>query len=372
VVTPSSNPNKNPGCTIEVPVTTTAYYLEPTIHSSATVSPDKNTIYTMNPDLASDSVQERNLTVTAEDSTQKTYTITVKRALSADATLKSISLTDVTDGNNSPISGYSPITIRPGNVSYNVTVTGDVEEILISVEKNDSKATVTTDLTQTVSLSYGINRVPINLVAENGTTTGSYVLNITRNKKIDATLKDLQVNSATVTNFVGTNTGYTYPANGANLSYNTTSLNILAHVNDDKSSDAIENAIIQNVVVRYNDEATPHNVTITPSEEVTASVPLSTGKNVIEIEVAAQDRTQTKKYTITVNRAKNTDTSIQKVEVYYDGTYHEATLETSGIYTITVPNDVTRVFKEGSTPTSGAVKVIPASGATSDDPVAMW
>lgn len=372
VVSPATEAGKNPGCTIEVPVTTTAYYLEPTIHSSASLSPDKGTIYTMNPDSLTDSIQERNLTVTAEDSTQKTYTITVKRALSADATLKTISLTDITNGKNSPISGYSPIVIRPSDVSYNVTVTGDVEEILVAVEKNDLKASVTTDLTQPISLSYGINKVQINTIAENGTTTGSYVLNITRNKKIDATLKDLQVNSATLTNFIGSNTSYTYPVNGMNLPYNTTSLNILAHVNDDKSIDAIENAIVQSVVVRYNNESTPHSITITPSEEVTASIPLATGKNEIEIEVAAQDRAQTKKYTITVNRSKNNDASIEKVEIYYDGTFHEATKEANGTYTITVPNNVNQAFKAETPEAPGAVRVTPRTGATINDPVAMW
>ncbi len=349
----------NTSCTITVPEGTTEYYLIPSIHDQATVTPVETTKYTMDVNDPNDSIQNRTLTVTAENtSVSKSYTVKVERAKSSNANLGSITLTDVTNGKNVniPVNNFNA-----NKTSYNITVAGDVEDVKIEATKEDSKATIETTVPQTITLSnYGINQFTINVTAEDGKATKAYVLNITRLEKLDDTLSDLKVEGSTINGFASNTTSYVY----SDVPYSKTSLNINAIVNDNKSTETDINAIISEIKVNGN------SIAFTQKEDVTVDVPLSTGDNKIEIVVAAQNRNQTKKYEISVNRALNNDNGIQKVEVYFDGALHEAgyNMET-GTYDIVVPYN-TELIQNTTTNTNGYIKVTPNNGAVATDKLA--
>lgn len=345
-------------CTIEVPTNTTAYFLEPIMDSTQRVEPVVGTKYTMDPNLVSDSEQTRPITIYAEDGTPENYTIKVKRAKSTVAYLKSLTLTDITGGKNENI----PVAFNEETTTYNVIVNGDVTDIKIEAEKKDSKSTIDKTLPHTMTINNyeEANSFVIRVTAEDGTTSIPYTINITRKAKTDATLRDLRVEGTTLSDFASTKINYTY----TDVAYNKTSIDIGASVNDDIASNILENAIIKEVKVNGN------NVSITSDTDITTSIPLRTGSNTIEVVVAAQNRSTTKAYTIVINRAKNQDTGVSKVEVYFEGAFHEALWNnTKNAYEITVPyNTITAQGTNAST--DGYVRVTPNEGATSTDALA--
>lgn len=345
-------------CTIEVPTNTTAYFLEPVMDSTQRVEPVIGTKYTMDPTLTSDSEQTRPITIYAEDGTPENYTIRVKRAKSTVAYLKSLTLTDVTGGKNENI----PVAFSEETTTYNVTVDGDVTDVKIEAEKKDSKSKIDKTLPHTMNISnYEVaNSFVIRVTAEDDTTSLPYTINITRKAKTDATLRDLRIEGTTLSDFAKTETNYTY----TDVAYNKTSIDIGATVSDDIAANLIENAIIKEIKVNGN------NASITSATDVTTSVPLRTGSNTIEVVVAAQNRSTTKTYKVVVNRAKNQDTGISKVEVYFEGAFHEALWNnTNNAYEITVPyNTVTAQGTNAST--DGYVRVTPNTGVTSTDALA--
>lgn len=345
-------------CTIEVPVTTTAYFLEPVIDSTQRVNPPASTKYTMDATLASDSIQVRPITIIAEDDSTENYTITVKRAKSSNTNLKSLTLTDVTGGKNENIS----IAFNKATQTYNVTVDGTVTDIKIEAELEDSKATIDKTLPHVMTINnYEVaNPFTINITAEDGIADKAYTINITRKAKTDATLKSLNIEGALVNGFSGNTTSYTLN----DVAYNTTSLEVSAIVNDDLSTNNQENAIISEIRVNGS------NLTITNDTSITTSIPLITGTNTIEVVVAAQNRSTTKTYTLTVNRAKNQDVGVKKVDVYYEGAFHEALWNSSkNAYEITVPYNT--VIAQGTNAgADGYVRVTPNDGETTSDALA--
>jgi hypothetical protein len=108
--------------------------------------------------------------VTAEAGNYSIYTIKVTRAaaLSSDATLKTLT---VSQGTLSP--GFSPTT-----VNYTVQVANNVSSITVAAAANHAKAKVTGD-TGTKSLAVGENPFQIKVTAENGSSQ-IYTVKVTR------------------------------------------------------------------------------------------------------------------------------------------------------------------------------------------------
>lgn len=334
-------------CTIEVPTGTTGYRLEAIIDPEATVSPANSTEYTMTT-ASSDSSQTRQLVVTAENNSKKTYTVTVNRAKSSNANLSAITITDVTNGSNTnvPVNNFST-----EKTSYNITVPATTEDIKIEATTEDEKATITTDLSLPKTLSFDSNnQITINVRAENGTATKAYVLNITRSRGIDATLKDLKVEGTTISGFLPASTTYIYTP----VAYNKTQLSIEGIAND-------ENANVTGITVN----GTP--VSLTANQDVTSTVDLSTGTNDIIITVTAHDTTITKDYKISVDRALNDSTDIRGINIKNGTTNIPATVDASDPYKwyVTVPNSITEA-------NSGNVIVTVAPGAASYDALATY
>lgn len=345
-------------CTISVPVTTTAYFLEPVMDSTQKVTPVATTKYTMNPNLVTDGTQERPLTIIAEDDSTENYTVKVVRAKSSNANLKSITLTNITGGKNENIS----IAFNKGTPAYNIEVDGTVTDIKIEAEKEDSKATIVETLPHTMTINNYevVNSFTINVTAEDGVADKAYTINVTRKAKTDATLKSLNVDGTLVSSFASNKE--TYSLN--DVAYNKTTLEVSGSVTDSLSANLAENAIIKEVKVNGT------NLTITSNTSTTVDVPLTTGANTIEVVVAAQNRSVTKTYTMTVNRAKNQDVGVKRVDVYYEGAFHEAIWNQDKFaYEITVPYN-TVIAQGANASADGYVRVTPNDGETSTDALA--
>ena len=125
--------------------------------------------------------------VTAEDgNTAKTYTVTVTRAApppSADATLSSLTLSD------------AAFTFASDTTSYDVSVANGVDETTVRATANDDGATYeiklggVVDADGTVSLAVGGNVITVEVTAEDGKTTKTYTVTVTRAAP-DATAPD--------------------------------------------------------------------------------------------------------------------------------------------------------------------------------------
>lgn len=279
-------------CRIEVPVSTLEFQLEAEISDTASISPVNGTTYQM---PASESTKEIILTVTAEDGTITTYTVTVIRQKSSNNNLADLKVDGVT------VKDFNPLT-----QTYELTVPGTTSEVTVSATVEDTdKATIITDLSNPFTLEFDTrNKIEVTVKSEDNTAK-TYTIYITRSHRQDITLKDLTINGVTVTDFNPTKDNYTL----TDLPYNTHQLNIVATPNDTlatKTGDGL---------VRIN-----------------------TGNNQITITVIAHDTSVTHDYIINVKRNLNNDTSIKGITLAgVEATYNTSSKK----YEVTVPNNIT-------------------------------
>jgi len=219
------------------------------------------------------------IATSADGTKNKTYTITVTRAPSSDATLSSIKLS----------SGALSPSFASGTTSYTASVANTVSTITITAATTDANATIKVNGTAVTSgtasgaiaLAEGIQTV-INAVitAQDGTTTQSYNVTVARAPSTNANLSTLGQSAGGLSPaFSSTTTGYT-----ENVS-NATATMTLKPV----SSDA-------NATIKVNGTAVTSGTT-------TAPITLAVGANTITTVVTAQNGTTTKIYTLTVTRA---------------------------------------------------------------------
>ena len=220
--------------------------------------------------------------VTAEDgTTTKTYTVTVTRAApSTDATLSALGLSGVT---------LSPAFASP-TTAYTADVANDVEQTTVTATVNDDGASSVvkiggvTDADGTVDLAVGANVITVEVTAEDGTTTKTYTVTVTRAAtSTDATLSALGLSGVTLSPaFASATTAYT--ADVANDVEQTT------------------------VTPTTNYGGASYVVKLGGVGDADGTMDLAVGANVITVEVTAEDGTTTETYTATVTRAASVPT----------------------------------------------------------------
>ena len=169
-----------------------------------------------------------------DDSTTKTYTVTVTRAEppSTDATLSALTLSGIDFG-----------TFASGTSSYTASVANSVTETTVTPTVNHSGATYViklggvTDADGVVSLSVGSNVITVEVTAEDDETTQTYTVSVTQAvpPSTDAALSALSLSGIVFGTFDSTTT--TYSAQVANSVSQTT---VTPTVNDSGASYVIK------------------------------------------------------------------------------------------------------------------------------------
>ena len=211
--------------------------------------------------------------VTAEDgATTKTYTVTVTRAAppSDDATLSGLSLSGVDIG-----------AFASGTTAYAADVAHDVASTTVTATPNDGNATVAiggvVGTQRTVTLAEGPNAITVAVTAEDGATTKTYTVTVTRAAppSDDATLSGLSLSGIDIGAFASGTTAY-----AANVAHGVASTTVSATPNDGNATVAIGGVV-----------------------GMQRTVTLAVGSNAITVAVTAEDGATTKTYTVTVTRA---------------------------------------------------------------------
>ena len=279
--------------------------------------------------------------VTAEDTTTtQKYSVTVTRAAppSSDATLKALSLT-----------GTSLGAFRSVTTSYSAQVANSVTEITVTPSVNHSGASYViklggvTDSDGTVSLAVGRNVITVEVTAEDGNTTQTYTVNVTRADppSIDATLSALTLSDIDFGTFASDTTSYS------------------ADVGNDVSQTTVTPIV--------NDSGASYVIKLEGVTDADASVALSVGKNVITVEVTAEDNSTTKTYTVTVTRGEPPSTDATLSALILSGIDSGTFDSTTTSYSASVVNSVSQTTVTPTVNDSGASYVIKLGGVTDSD-----
>ncbi|WP_438346995.1 cadherin-like beta sandwich domain-containing protein [Paenibacillus sp. FA6] len=223
--------------------------------------------------------------VTAQDGvTTKTYTLNVTRAsapLSSNADLSSLVLSS---GSLSP-------TFASGTITYTASVGNSISNLTVTPAVADSGATVTVNGTEVatgaeseaIDLNVGDNTITVITTAQDGTTTKTYTITVTRAAtplSNNADLSSLGLTSGILNPvFASGTTGYT--------------------VNVDNS---VSNMKVTPAVATSTAIVTVNGVVVT-SGAASGAISLSVGNNTITVETIAEDGTTKQTYTVIVTRA---------------------------------------------------------------------
>ena len=243
--------------------------------------------------------------VTSENGTTKTYTVNFDVAKSSNADLSNLGVTGQT---------ISPA-FDKDTTTYNVTVPSDKTKATITAEVADDRSTVTGTGEQ--DLNYGENTFDVKVTAEDGTEK-TYTVNITREKKTDAGLDDLQADDVTVPGFAVDK----YEYDLGNVSSDKTTIKLSATSSDTDAT--IEGTGTKNLVV---------------------------GENSFDVVVTAQDGTTKKTYTIKVKRL-NSSKNLESLTVTSDpqGTLSPVFDPETNEYTYEADPDETEVTISATVP----------------------
>ena len=224
--------------------------------------------------------------VTAQDgSTILTYTTTVTRAGSADASLSALS---ISTGTLSPVfaSATYAYAASVSNATASITVTPTRNQANASIQvrvNSGSYVSVTSgNASGSLSLNVGDNTIDIKVTAQDGTTTNTYTTTVTRAASADATLSALTISAGSLSPSFAAGTN-SYSASVTNA---TTSVTVTPTRNE-------ANATIQ---VQVNSGG----YSSVSSATASGALSLSVGGNTIDVKVTAQDGTTINTYTITV------------------------------------------------------------------------
>jgi|GEM_PF-125238 len=273
--------------------------------------------------------------VTAQDgTTTQTYTLTVSRSASTDATLSGLT---TSAGTLSPV-------FASGTINYTETVPNTTSAITITPTTSSNFATVTVNgnavssgnASNSISLNVGSNTIHTIVTAQDRITTQNYTITVFRTGSSIATLSNLSTSAGTLSPVFASGT----------TSYSETVSNSIASITVTPSA----TSSFATITVNGN---------IVSSGSPSTSIPLSVGPNTITTLVTAQDGITTQTYTLTVNRASSTSSSLSNL-VPSAGTLNPVFSSGTTSYTESVSNSTTGIT---FTPTaSGPVSSITVNG----------
>ncbi|MBA4207693.1 MAG: hypothetical protein C0457_22135, partial [Polymorphum sp.] len=227
--------------------------------------------------------------VTAEDgTTTETYTVDVTRAAATVATLSGLVLSQ---GTLDPVfaSGTTSYTASVGNAVTSLTVTPTVTDANATVTVN-TVPVLSGNASGAINLTVGSNIITVVVTAEDGTTTETYTVDVTRAAATVATLSNLVLSQGTLDPvFASGTTSYTASVGNA-----VTSLTVTPTVTD------------------ANATVTVNTVPVT-SGNASGAINLTVGSNIITVVVTAEDGTTTETYTVDVTRAGATDATLSNL-----------------------------------------------------------
>ena len=194
---------------------------------------------------------------------------------STDATLSGLTLSSVDFG-----------AFDSATTEYTASVANDVDETTVTPTTNDDGASYEIKLgggdrqRRRNPLAVGSNVITIEVTAEDGQTTKTYTITVTRAEppSTDATLSGLELSGIDFGAFNSATTGYTA---------------------------SVANDVTQTTVTpTTNDGGATHAIKLGGVAHADGIIPLAVGGNVITIEVTAEDGNSAKTYTVTVTRAE--------------------------------------------------------------------
>lgn len=278
---------------------------------------------------------------TAQDGTMRTYTVTVTRAASANADLSALSLSS---GTLSPAfaSGTSSYTASVSNATTSLTLTPTVADASASVTVN-GLATTSGNASGAIALAVGSNTITTVVTAQNGGTTKTYTVTVTRAASSNANLSALSSSSGTLSPpFVPTTTSYTFSIGAA-----VSSITITPTVADSTAS------------------VTVNGVAVT-SGAASGAIAMNTGANTVTTVVTAQNGT-TKTYTATVTRAVSVNNDLAALSLS-SGTLSPVFSAAQQTYSANVPNANTSITVTPTVVDSSATVTVNGVAVTSGAP----
>ena len=283
--------------------------------------------------------------VTAEDdSTTRTYTVTITRAeplapeLSSDATLTALTLSGMDFG-----------TFDSTTTSYTALVSNVVTQTTVTPTVNHSEASYVIKLSGVedpdgeISLAVGSNVITVEVTAEDDSTTRTYTITVTRAEpaSTDATLSALTLSSVDFGIFDSTTTSYTAQ---------------------------VANGVSQTPVTpTVNHSGASYVIKLGGVEDPDGEISLAVGNNVITVEVTAEDDSTTRTYTITVTRAEPASTDATLSALALSGVDFGTFDSTTTSYTAKVANGVSQTPVTATVNHSGASYVIKLGGVEDPD-----
>ena len=267
-------------------------------------------------------------------------------AKSTDATLSGLTLSDVNIG-----------TFASGTTTYAADVASSVTETTVTPTVNHSGASYViklggvTDADGVIPLAAGDNVITIEVTAEDGTTTRTYTVTITRlvslqQNSTDATLSGLSLSGVNFGTFASGTESYT-----ASVANSVTETTVTPTVNDSDASYVIKLGGVT---------------------DADGTVSLAVGSNVITVEVTADDDETTKTYTVTVTRAApSTDATLEWLALsgidIGNGLGHREYPQTQTSFTASVYNSVSQTTVTAAPNHAAASYVIKLGSVTDAD-----
>ena len=281
----------------------------------------------------------RTVVTAADETTKKTYTVTVTRAGSSVATLSNLALSTASLSS----------TFASATETYTASVANSVVSTTVTPTRTQGNATITVNGTSVTSgnasgsipLNVGSNDISVVVTAQDGTTTKTYTVTVTRAASTVATLSTLTISPGTLSQtFVSATETYTASVGNAVSSITVTPTNTQA------------NATI-----------TVNGTSVT-SGSASGAISLNVGSNIINVVVTAQDGATTKTYTLTVTRNSN-DASLSALALS-TGSLNTSFDGSTETYTASVGNSVSSITITPTVTQANAttVQYIGATGTT--------